>query len=196
MEFEDPIDRFGRVYTDAIALDRKLSPEPTAFTLATADDTGRPSARVVLLKGFDRDGFVFYTNFEGRKGRDLLAHPVAALCFHWPHLEIQVRIEGSASKVSDDEANAYFASRPRASQLGAWASLQSRPIEHEGDLEVRLAEYDRKFEGKEVPRPAHWSGFRVTPERIEFWHNRPSRLHVRHLYSRQGSSWKMETLYP
>jgi pyridoxamine 5'-phosphate oxidase len=196
MEFEDPIERFGRVFQDALALDKKLSPEPTAMVVATVDDRGRPSARVVLLKSYDRDGFVFYTNYEGRKGRELLGNPAAALCFHWPHLEIQIRIEGSVSKVSDAEADAYFATRARASQLGAWASRQSRPIEHEGDLEVRLAEYDRKFEGKEVPRPPYWSGFRVTPDRMEFWHNRPSRLHLRHLYSRQGNGWNMETLYP
>lgn len=196
MEFEDPIDRFARVYKDALALDRKLSPEPTAMTLATVDDKGRPSARVVLLKSFDSAGFVFYTNYEGRKGRELLARPVAALCFHWPHLETQVRVEGTAVRVGDAEADDYFATRARESQLGAWASLQSSPVEHEGDLDRRLREYEKKFEGKEVPRPANWSGFRVTPDRIEFWHSRPGRLHLRHLYSRRGSDWKMETLYP
>ena len=196
MEFEDPIDRFGRIFDEALALDRKLSPEPTAMTVASVGGDGQPSIRVVLLKSYDRDGFVFYTNFEGRKGRELLANPKAALCFHWPHLEIQVRIEGSAKKVSDAEADAYFASRPRESQLGAWASMQSRPIEHEGDLETRLAEYETKFKGGEVPRPEYWSGFRVMPDRIEFWHNRPSRLHLRHLYVRDGGGWKMDTLYP
>jgi pyridoxamine 5'-phosphate oxidase len=196
MEFEDPITRFGRIFDEALALDRKLSPEPTAMTVASVGEDGQPSIRVVLLKSYDREGFVFYTNFEGRKGRELLANPKAALCFHWPHLEIQIRIEGTAGKVSDAEADAYFASRPRESQLGAWASMQSRPIEHEGDLETRFAEYETKFEGREVPRPQHWSGFRVMPERMEFWHNRPSRLHLRHSYTRDGDGWKMDTLYP
>lgn len=196
VEFEDPIDRFGRVFDEALALDRELSPEPTAMTVATVDANGHPSARVLLLKSYDRDGFVFYTNNESRKGRDLIGTRRAALCFHWPHLEIQVRIEGEVGQVSEKEANAYFASRPRSSQLGAWASQQSRPIDREGDLETRLGEYETKFAGADVPRPPFWSGFRVRPERIEFWHNRPSRLHLRHLYTREGSGWKMDTLYP
>ena len=196
MEFEDPIDRFGRVFQEALAMDRKLLPDPTAMTVASVGEAERPSIRVVLLKSYDRDGFVFYTNYEGRKGRELLTRPSAALCFFWPHLETQIRIEGQSQKVSDAEADAYFASRERNSQLGAWASKQSRPIEHEGDLEIRLAEYESEFEGKDVPRPPHWSGFRVVPDRIEFWHNRPSRLHLRHLYTRQAGGWKMETLYP
>jgi pyridoxamine 5'-phosphate oxidase len=196
VEFEDPIDRFGRVFEEALTVDRKLLPDPTAMTLASVGADGQPSIRVVLLKSYDRDGFVFYTNYEGRKGRELLAHPQAALCFHWPHLETQIRVEGRAQKVTEAEADAYFASRERNSQLGAWASKQSRPIEKEGDLELRLAEFESKFEGKPVPRPPYWSGFRVVPDRIEFWHNRPSRLHLRHLYSRQSEGWKMETLYP
>lgn len=196
MDFEDPIERFGRIFQDALAQDRKLSPEPTAMTVATVDASGQPSIRVVLLKGYDRDGFVFYTNFEGRKGRELLANPKTALCFYWPHLDVQVRIDGVAARVSDAEADAYFATRARASQLGAWASQQSRPIEHEGDLEMRLAEYETKFAGREVARPPYWSGFRVMPDRMEFWHNRPSRLHLRHLYTREVDGWKMDTLYP
>lgn len=166
------------------------------MSLATADGSGNPSVRIVLLKSFDESGFVFYTNFEGRKGRDLVSNPRAALCFSWPHLEIQIRVEGSVEKVGEAEADAYFASRPRASQLGAWASMQSRPIAREGDLERRFADFEKKFQGKPVPRPAYWSGFRVNPERIEFWHNRPNRLHLRHLYTRDGSAWKTETLYP
>ncbi len=196
MEFEDPIDRFGRIYKDALAIDRKLCPEPTAMTLATVGPGGQPSARVVLLKSYDGDGFVFYTNYESRKGRDLLENRVAALCFHWPHLEIQVRVEGDVGPVRKGEADEYFASRARESQLGAWASQQSRPVEHDGDLERRLDEYARMYEGRSVPRPPWWSGFRVTPQRIEFWHNRASRLHLRHLYARDGAGWKMDTLYP
>lgn len=196
VKIEDPIERFARIFDEALAVDRKLSPEPTAMTVASVGPDGQPSIRVVLLKSFDADGFVFYTNYEGRKGRELLANPLTALCFHWPHLEIQVRIEGKAEPVTSDEADAYFASRPRQSQLGAWASQQSRPIEHEGDLETRLAEYELKFADGPVPRPPYWSGFRVTPRRIEFWHNRPSRLHLRHLYTKDGSGWKIDTLYP
>lgn len=196
MEIEDPIARFGRIFEEALALDRNLSPEPTAMTVASVDTNGQPSIRVVLLKSFDAHGFVFYTNYEGRKGVELLANPRTALCFHWPHLEVQVRIEGDAQQVTTEEADSYFASRPRQSQLGAWASRQSRPIENEGDLVIRFAEYERNFQGTDVPRPVYWSGFRVLPSRIEFWHNRPSRLHLRHLYVKSGSGWKMETLYP
>lgn len=196
VEIEDPIERFGRIFDQAVALDRKLLPEPTAMSLATVGADGQPSIRVVLLKSFDDQGFVFYTNCEGRKGVELMANPQASLCFFWVHLEVQVRVEGNAKRVSDEEADSYFASRPRESQLGAWASQQSRPIEHEGDLELRLAEYETKFQGFDVPRPAYWSGFRVNASRIEFWHNRPSRLHLRHLYTKEGSGWKMETLYP
>lgn len=196
MDFEDPIERFGRIFGEALALDRKLSPEPTAMTVASVGADGQPSIRVVLLKSFDRKGFVFYTNYEGRKGAELQANPRAALCFHWPHLEVQVRVEGDVEQVSAEEADSYFASRARESQLGAWASKQSSPIEREGDLELRMAEYETKFKGVDVPRPPHWSGFRVNPRRIEFWHNRPSRLHLRHLYTKDGSGWKMETLYP
>lgn len=196
MEIEDPIKRFGRIFDEALAFDRKLSPEPTAMTVASVGAGGQPSIRVVLLKSFDDDGFVFYTNYEGRKGTELIANPLAAICFHWPHLEVQVRVEGGVSQVRAEEADEYFASRPRESQLGAWASRQSRPIEHEGDLELRLAEYETKFVGVPVPRPPYWSGFRVDPRQIEFWHNRPSRLHLRHLYTKEGSGWKMETLYP
>jgi pyridoxamine 5'-phosphate oxidase len=193
---ENPVARFQRLLASAVALDRALLPEPTAFALATVGPDGQPSVRILLLKGVDEQGFVFYTNLEGRKGRELLAHPRAALCFHWQHLEEQVRVEGEATTVSDEEADAYFASRARGSQLGAWASLQSRPIEHPGDLERRLAEFEARFAGGPVPRPPHWSGFRVPPARIEFWKNQPSRLHVRHRYTREGEGWRVETLYP
>jgi pyridoxamine 5'-phosphate oxidase len=192
----NPIERFRAVYEMAEKLDRVLVPDPNAMALGTIEEGGQPSVRIVLLKSFDERGFVFYTNYHGRKGRHLLAHPKAALCFHWPPLEIQVRVEGSVTKVADEEADAYFATRQRLSQIGAWASLQSEPIEHPADLEERVAKYEKEFEGKQVPRPQHWSGFRVAPERMEFWKNRPNRLHERHLYVRQDGGWKIETLYP
>lgn len=192
----DPIARFRTLLAEAVALDRALLPEPTAFSLATVGADGRPSVRIVLLKDADERGFVFYTNYEGRKGRELRAHPWAALCFHWQHLEQQVRVEGAAQPVADDEADAYFASRARGSQLGAWASLQSEAMSAPGDLERRLAEVEARYAGTAVPRPPHWSGFRVLPDRIEFWRNQPSRLHVRHLYERDGAGWGVRTLYP
>jgi pyridoxamine 5'-phosphate oxidase len=192
----DPIERFMEVFELAKALPRELLPEPTAFALGTVSDTGQPSVRIVLLKHVDQRGFVFYTNFESRKGRELLASRRAALCFHWQQLELQVRVEGIARPVSDEEADAYFASRARGSQLGAWASIQSRPMSSPGDLDERLREMERRFDGGPVPRPPHWSGFRVVPERIEFWRNMPSRLHVRHLYTRDDGGWRVEQLYP
>jgi pyridoxamine 5'-phosphate oxidase len=139
---------------------------------------------------------VFYTNFESRKGRELLASRRAAMCFHWQLLEEQVRVEGSVQPVSDAEADAYFASRARGSQIGAWASIQSQPMESASDLDARVAEMEKKFAGGPVPRPAHWSGFRIVPARIEFWKNMPSRLHVRNLYTRVASGWRMQLLYP
>ena len=193
---EDPITRFQAVLRQAQAFDRALIPEPTAFCLATVGADGQPSARMLLLKGADERGFVFYTNLESRKGRELVAAPVAALCFHWAPLETQVRVEGPVEPVPAFEADEYFASRPRGSQLGAWASSQSAPVTEPGDLERRLAEVERRFANGSVPRPPHWSGFRLTPVRIEFWRNRPSRLHERHLYTRDGSAWRTATLYP
>ena len=172
--------------------------EPTGMTLATVGADGRPSARVVLLKGADAAGLVFYTNLNSRKGRDIAARPDVALSFWWPPLESQVRFEGRATRVSEAEADAYFASRPRESQLGAWASNQSEPLARREDLEARFAELWRKYEGKPVPRPPHWSGYRVAPLAIEFWHNRPSRLHQRELYTRDrpGAPWTMTLLNP
>ena len=192
----DPIARFRALLAEAQNVDRTLLPEPTAFALGTVGADGRPAVRMLLLKGVEDDGFVFYTNLESRKGRELRAHPVAAMCFHWQPLEIQVRVDGDVTPVASDVADAYFASRARGSQLGAWASIQSQPMASVGDLERRVAEFERRFEGGPVPRPPHWSGFLLTPHRIEFWKNRVSRLHERHVYERAAGSWRIITLYP
>ena len=173
--------------------------EPLAetMTLATATRDGIPSLRAVLLKDHDARGFVFYTNFESRKAEELFANPHTALCFHWKSLGRQVRIEGTASVVSDAEADAYFASRPRDSQIGAWASEQSRSLAERSDLERRFADLTRRYADQPtVPRPAYWSGFRIRPERIEFWQERPFRLHDRVLFTREGEAWRKTRLYP
>jgi pyridoxamine 5'-phosphate oxidase len=192
----DPIERFRSVYALAEKLDRSVIPEPNAMSLGTIGNRDQPSVRIVLLKAFDERGFVFYTSYDGKKGRELLAHPRAALCFYWAPLSIQVRIEGRVTKVSDEEADAYFATRERRSQIGAWASRQSEPLETPTALDERVARYEKEFEGKTVARPGYWSGFRVWPERIEFWKGKPNRLHERHLYTRDGDGWRIETLYP
>ena len=175
--------------------------DPTAMALATADVHGRPSVRMVLLKGHDARGFVFYTNSASRKGDELAANPRAALLFHWKSLRRQVRIEGTVTAVAETEADAYFASRSRDSQLGAWASDQSQPLESRALFEARYQEMRARFEGQDVPRPPHWSGYRVTPERIEFWIDRAHRLHERRLFLRDGPSgdgdgWRESLLYP
>lgn len=170
--------------------------DPTAMVLATVAEDGMPAARMVLLKDVGDGGFVFYTNFESRKGRHLLAHPKAALLFHWKSLRRQVRIEGTVSQVSDAEADAYFESRPRDSRIGAWASAQSRPLEGRFELEKRVVEYGVKFAVGKVPRPPYWSGFRVAPRLIEFWQDGRFRLHDRLVYHREGDGWRTERLYP
>jgi len=192
----DPIERFRDVYALAEKLDRSIIPEPNAMSLGTIGNRDQPYVRIVLLKAFDERGFVFYTSYDGRKGRQLIAHPRASLCFYWAPLSIQVRIEGRVTKVLDEEADAYFATRERGSQIGAWASRQSEPLETPTALDERVAKYEKEFEGKTVPRPEYWSGFRVWPERIEFWKGKPNRLHERHLYMRDGEGWLIETLYP
>lgn len=192
----DPIAHFVALLDEASAIDRRILPEPTAMALATVGDEGQPSVRIVLLKGVDERGFVFYTNYESRKGRELLAHPKAALCFHWQPLERQVRVEGSVEPVAPEEADAYFATRARESQIGAWASLQSETLSSHDVLEARVREMEARFAGRDVPRPPHWSGFLVRPERIEFWRSRAFRLHERIVYERAGAGWHVRRLYP
>jgi pyridoxamine 5'-phosphate oxidase len=170
--------------------------DPTAMALATADAAGRPSVRMVLMKGHDARGFVFYSNLDSRKGAELAANPRAALLFHWKSLRRQVRVEGPVEAVADDEADAYFASRSRDSQLGAWASDQSRPLDARARFEARYEAVRARFEGGAVPRPPRWSGWRVVPERIEFWSDRPHRLHERRLFTPAGDGWSEGLLYP
>ena len=189
----DPIAQFRRWFDEALAADLH---EPNATTLATATPDGRPSARVVLLKGFDERGFVFYTNYEGRKARELEINPLCALVVYWGELERQVRVEGRAGRISDEDSDAYFAGRPRGSQLGAWASEQSRPVRDRGALEVRLRELEAEYEGREVPRPPFWGGYRIEPETIEFWQGRENRLHDRLVYRRSDGLWRRERLQP
>jgi pyridoxamine 5'-phosphate oxidase len=190
----NPIEQFRAWFDEALAANLH---EPNAMTLATATPEGRPSARVVLLKGFDERGFVFYTNYEGRKSGELEANPRCALDFYWGELERQVRIEGRAVRIPDEESDAYFAGRPRGSQLGAWVSEQSRPVADRGVLERRLRELEAEYEGREVPRPPFWGGYRVEPEVIEFWQGRENRLHDRLVYRRSGNGgWRRERLQP
>jgi pyridoxamine 5'-phosphate oxidase len=195
-EFAEPFRRFGEFFQRARQTDLH---EPTAMALATASADGRPSVRMVLLKGFDEHGFVFYTNLGSRKAGEVAANPYAALCFHWQPMEVQVRIEGRVEPVSTDEADAYYASRARGSRIGAWASQQSARLDSYDVLVERVKEYEAKFAGDEIPRPPFWSGFRVVPNRIEFWFGRPSRLHERELYTLSDGNpprWTKELLYP
>lgn len=190
---DEPLRHFSELYEQA----KELIPrDPNGMVLSTVSAEGRPSSRVVLLKDFDQRGFVFFTNYQSRKGRELIATRVASLLFWWAPLEKQVRIEGPVEQVPDAESDAYFQTRPRGSQLGAWASHQSAPLGSREELEARVAELDREYQGREIPRPPHWGGFRLAPQLIEFWTGRQSRLHERIVYTRAGDGWSKGLLNP
>ncbi|HWK48044.1 MAG TPA: pyridoxamine 5'-phosphate oxidase [Stellaceae bacterium] len=189
----DPFTLFDAWFDEA---KRSEPNDPNAMALATATKDGMPSVRIVLLKGIDPRGFVFYTNFESRKGGELTSNSRASLCFHWKSLHRQIRIEGGVEVVGDDEADAYYATRPRDSRIAAWASAQSRPLESRDVLKLRVAELTEKFADGEIPRPPFWSGFRVVPQRIEFWQDQPFRLHDRLVYTRSESGWTTGRLFP
>lgn len=189
----DPFEFFRAWFAEAETTEVN---DANAMTVATTTPEGYPSARIVLLKEWDRDGFVFYTNKESRKGDQLGANPRAALLFHWKGLRRQVRIEGPVVDVTDAEADTYYNSRPRGSRVGAWASIQSRPLANRDELLGRIAEYEAKYPGEAVPRPAHWSGYRVVPQYFEFWQDMPFRLHDRNVFTRQGDAWLPGKLFP
>jgi pyridoxamine 5'-phosphate oxidase len=191
----DDLDPFD-VYLRAAERARQEGVDTAPAALGTADATGQPSVRVVLLRQVDRRGFVFYTNYASRKARELTANPRAALCQHWPTLEEQIRVEGSVERVSPAESDAYFAGRPRDSQIGAWASDQSQELESRGVLEARYVEAEARFRGAPVTRPPFWGGFRIVPDRIEFWYGRPGRLHERRLFVRSDGNWTTRHLFP
>ena len=191
----EPFQLFAEWLSDAT----KSEPnDPNALALATVDENGLPNVRMVLLKDFDESGFVFYTNYESKKGREILASQKAAMCFHWKSLRRQVRVRGPVEQVNDEEADAYYASRPRGSRIGAWASKQSRPLESRFALEKAVAEYSARYAIGDIPRPSYWSGFRIRPVSIEFWHDRPFRLHDRVLFTRATpeGEWEKTRLYP
>ena len=190
---DDPIALFDCWFAEAKTTEIN---DPDAMSVATATADGTPSVRIVLMKGYGPEGFTFYTNAQSRKGEELTANAQAALLFHWKSLRRQVRIEGEVEEVSPEEADAYFATRGRDSQIGAWASDQSRPLDHRETFEARCEEVRARFEGNDVPRPPRWTGFRVKPARIEFWSDRPHRLHERRLFVKQGDSWSEGLLYP
>ncbi|WP_420959758.1 pyridoxamine 5'-phosphate oxidase [Brucella sp. IR073] len=194
-EAQEPFQLFAQWLSDAT----KSEPnDANALALASVDENGMPNVRMVLLKGFDEQGFVFYTNYESQKGREILGQQKAAMCFHWKSLRRQVRVRGPVEPVSDSEADAYYASRPRGSRIGAWASKQSRPLESRFALEKAVAEYTARYAIGEIPRPPHWSGFRLKPVSIEFWHDRPFRLHDRVVFTRETpeGGWEKTRLYP
>ncbi|MEA5446767.1 pyridoxamine 5'-phosphate oxidase [Gammaproteobacteria bacterium AB-CW1] len=190
----DPLELFRHWWADA--QDKSGMLEPTGMSLATADAQGRPSSRIVLLKHWDSRGFVFFSNYTSRKGRDIHDNPHVALLFWWDKLRRQVRVGGKAQKLPERESDAYFANRPRGSQLGAWASQQSRPLDSRETLQKRVEELDREFGSDPIPRPPHWGGYRVVPEEIEFWDDGEFRLHDRICYFRDGEQWRTERLYP
>jgi pyridoxamine 5'-phosphate oxidase len=192
-DWNEPFTRFASLYEEAKT---RVPKDPNAMSLATVDEQGKPSVRVVLLKDFDARGFVFYTNYDSKKGHALQSSKVAALNFYWPAMDTQVRIEGTISTCADAEADAYFATRPRVSQLGAWASAQSQPLDSRQSLEHRLEEYTKRFGGQSVPRPPNWGGFRLAPERMEFWKAHEFRLHFREEYVKAGSGWRRGWLNP
>ncbi|HEY3885648.1 MAG TPA: pyridoxamine 5'-phosphate oxidase [Vicinamibacterales bacterium] len=192
MPVQDPIQAYQRAAESAAQRGVDVAPA----MLATADAAGRPSARIVLIRGVDERGFVFYTNFGSRKARELHENPRAALCQHWPEIDEQIRVEGHVVVVAREESDRYFAGRPRESQIGAWASEQSADLASRETLETRYRDAERRFEGHDVTRPEFWGGYRVIPDRIEFWYGRPGRLHDRVLYARSGDEWTMGRLYP
>jgi len=190
---DDPFERFRAVFDEALASGME---NPNAMVLATVSADGRPSSRVVLLKGFDERGFAFYTNLESRKGLELAGNPQVSLNFYWRELGRQVEIRGTAERVSDGEADVYFASRPRGSQLGAWASRQSRPMASRAELMAAVAKIEARYLGRAIPRPSHWSGFRVVPSSFEFWVAGTFRLHKRTLFERSSDGWRSRLLFP